>query len=139
MSNDLRHNWPVRFFDGLLWVQGIYYFITGVWPLVSIESFQAVTGRKTDHLVTGREGDHWLVLTVVVLVTAIAIALLWGAWRKQRPIELTVLGFAAAVALTAIDLIYVSRHVIAPIYLVDALAETALAVCWLIIFANHAG
>jgi hypothetical protein len=47
----------------LLWAQGLYYLATGVWPLVSIETFQRVTGRKTDHLVTGdphgrRPGDY---------------------------------------------------------------------------------
>ena len=30
-------------------VQGLYCLITGVWPLVSIDTFQAVTGPKTDH------------------------------------------------------------------------------------------
>ena len=48
-------------FTLLLWIQGLYYLMTGVWPLVSIETFQTVTGRKTDHIVTGREADHWLV------------------------------------------------------------------------------
>src|SRR4051794_17610666 len=53
-------------FTALLWLQGLYYLVTGVWPLVSIETFQTVTGWKTDHLVTGRESDHWLVMTVGV-------------------------------------------------------------------------
>src|SRR3982751_2843498 len=75
----------------MLWVQGLYYFVTGVWPLVSIETFQMVTGPKTDHLVTGREADHWLVFTVGVLVTAIAVALLVAAWRRQTPLEVVVL------------------------------------------------
>ena len=39
----------------LCWVQGAYFLVTGVWPLVSIRSFQAVTGKKTDHLATGSE------------------------------------------------------------------------------------
>src|SRR5947209_20610107 len=47
-----------RFPVALLWLQGAYYLATGGWPLISIETFQAVTGKKTDHLITGREGDH---------------------------------------------------------------------------------
>ena len=40
--------------------QAIYYIATGVWSLVGIRSFQAVTGPKI---------DTWLVKTVGVLVT----------------------------------------------------------------------
>src|SRR5437764_9692822 len=83
----------------LLWVQGIYYALTGLWPLISIETFQRVTGRKTDHLVTGDEGDHWLVLTVAVLVTAIGLGLLVGAWRKRYSAEIAVIAVASAVGL----------------------------------------
>ena len=44
---------------GLLWFQGGYYLIMGAWPLVSLETFEMVTGPKT---------DHWLVQTVGALV-----------------------------------------------------------------------
>src|SRR3954471_21502606 len=101
-----------RLSPGMLWVQGLYYFVTGVWPLVSIETFQMVTGPKTDHLVTGRQADHWLVMTVGVLITASAVALLVAAWRGQNPPEIAVLAVASALGLTAIDVIYVDRQVI---------------------------
>ena len=116
----------------LLWVQGVYYFITGVWPLVSIRTFILVTGPKTDHLVTGRENDHWLVMTVGVLVAAIGAALLVAAWRKAVTREILVLAILSALGLTAIDVIYVAREVIPPIYLADAVAELLLigAWCW---------
>src|SRR4051794_19239540 len=76
---------PFGLFTALLWLQGVYYLVTGVWPLVSIETFQMVTGRKTDHLETGREADHWLVMTVGVLITAVALTLLLAAWRRKNP------------------------------------------------------
>ncbi len=117
-------------FRVLLWAQGVYYFLTGVWPLVSIETFQTVTGRKTDHLVTGRESDHWLVMTVGILITAIAVTLLVAAWRGRNPVEVAVLAVASAVGLTAIDVIYVTRQVILPVYLLDAAAEVVLIVAW---------
>src|SRR4051812_49609509 len=72
-------------FTGLLWVQGLYYLVTGVWPLVSIETFQMVTGPKTDHLVTGRETDHWLVMTVGVLVTAVGLGPLLAPPPPREP------------------------------------------------------
>jgi hypothetical protein len=118
-------------FTGLLWVQGLYYLVTGVWPLLSMETFQLVTGPKTDHLVTGREGDHWLVMTVGVLIVAIAVTLLVAAWRQQNPPEAAVLAIASALGLTGIDVIYVVRQVIAPIYLADAVAEIILLMAWI--------
>src|SRR5688572_32221969 len=95
-------------------VQGLYCLVTGVWPLVSIDTFQMVTGPKTDHLVTGRESDHWLVMTVGALVTAVGLALLVAAWRRSRSAEIAVLAIGCAVGLTAIDAIYVAREVLRP-------------------------
>jgi hypothetical protein len=119
-----------------LWVQGLYYFVTGVWPLASIETFQMVTGRKTDHLVTGREADHWLVMTVGVLVTAIGVTLLVAAWRRQNPPEVAVLAVTSALGLIGIDVIYVARQVIAPVYLVDAAAEVLLIAAWALVLVR---
>jgi len=118
-------------------VQGLYYFVTGIWPLVSIETFQMVTGPKTDHLVTGREADHWLVMTVGVLITATAVALLVAAWRRRNPAEAAVLAVASAAGLTGIDVIYVARQAIAPIYLVDAVAEVVLIGAWAFVLVHE--
>src|SRR4051812_4309078 len=106
----------------LCWLQGVYYLVTGVWPLLSIRTFKAVTGEqgKTDNAQTGLEADHWLIMTVSVLITAIAITLLVAALRRRTPIEVAVLAIAAAAGLTAIDVTYTARGVIAPIYLLDA-------------------
>src|SRR4051812_25609629 len=89
-----------------------------------------VTGPKTDHLPTGREADHWLVMTVGLLVTAIAATLLTTAWRRTLSAEIAVLAIGSAIGLTAIDIIYVARHVIDPIYLVDAAIQVPLIFAW---------
>lgn len=117
----------------LLWIQGVYYLATGVWPLVSIRSFIWVTGQKTDHLPTGLEEDHWLVMTVSVLITAIALGILTAAWRNETVLSIAIVAVGAAVGLTAIDLIYVARGVILPIYLVDAVLEVPLFLTWIVI------
>ncbi len=111
----------------LLWVQGLYYLGSGVWPLVSLDTFEMVTGPKT---------DHWLVKTVAVLIVAISLALLCGAWRKRTVPEAIVLALASAVFLTAIDVVYVSRGVIPPIYLLDAAAEAVLIAGWVAVLAR---
>jgi hypothetical protein len=106
---------------------------------VSIETFQMVTGRKTDHLQSPNptEADHWLVMTVGVLITSVALALLVAAWRRSHPAEAAVLAITSALALTAIDVIYVMREVIPPVYLVDAAAEVVLILAWLVALARE--
>jgi hypothetical protein len=120
----------------LLWLQGLYYLLTGLWPLVSMRTFEMVTGVKTDNLPTGREADHWLVITVGVLVTVVAVTLLTAAWRRAMHMELAVLAVACALGLTAIDVIYVARHVIPPVYLLDAAIEVPLIGGWLLALAS---
>lgn len=126
---------------GLLWTQGVYYLATGLWPLLSIETFQQVTGPKTDHLQARAptEADHWLVMTVAVLVVAVAASLLTAALRRNGAAETVVLAACAAVGLTAIDAVYVSREVIAPIYLADAAVEVAFLLGWALGIATGRG
>jgi len=114
-----------RLFTGLCWFQGFYFFATGVWPLVSIRTFKMVTGEKTDNLPTGLDADHWLVMGMSLLITSISLTLLMAAWRRTRTAEIGLLAVVSAAGLTAIDVIYVARRVILPIYLLDAAIEVA--------------
>src|SRR4051794_8424917 len=91
------------------WIQGIYFALTGLWPIVSITTFQMVTGPKTDHLVTGDEADHWLVKTVGVLVAANAVVFIAAAWKRRLTIDVVILGICTAAALAIIDFVYVFR------------------------------
>jgi len=103
------------------WVQGTYYLITGIWPLLSVRTFMLVTGPKT---------DIWLVKTVGVLVRVIGSILLLSASRALVPAEVFWLAVMSAAALTAIDLVYVMKTVISPIHLVDAAVEVSLILAW---------
>ncbi|MEN9936885.1 MAG: hypothetical protein RLZZ387_3464 [Chloroflexota bacterium] len=101
--------------------QGIFYFVTGVWPLVHMRSFEAVTGPKT---------DRWLVKTAGVLITVVgAVVALAGARRRVTP-EVRLLAVGSALGLTSIDVVYVARRRITPVYLLDAVAELALVGWW---------
>ncbi len=102
-------------------VQGIYYLVAGIWPLVSIRTFMAVTGPKT---------DVWLVKTVGVMATVIG-AVLEGAGRRRRITrEVHLLGTGSAAGFAAIDLYYVLKRRISPVYLLDALAEGVVVWGW---------
>lgn len=106
--------------------QGVFYLLGGVWPLVHLRSFFAVTGPKT---------DAWLVQTVGALLAVIGVALLLVARRPRVDAEWKFLAAAAAFVLAAVDVIFVHRRVIPPIYLADAAAETLLVAAWLAVSA----
>ena len=111
----------IRLATVLLWGQGLYYFVTGVWPLVSISTFEMITGPKT---------EDWLVQTVGALIVVIAITLLTSAWKRRSPPEVVLLAVGSAGALTAVDVVFVARGMIPPIYLLDAAAEVVLIAAW---------
>jgi hypothetical protein len=110
--------------------QGIYYAITGVWSLVSIRTFEAITGPKT---------DRWLVKTVGVLVLAIGAVLLRAGRRARPGPEIPLLAVGSAAGLAAIDVVYVAKRRISPVYLLDALAEVGLIAGWLVARRQRVG
>lgn len=102
-------------------VQGIYYALTGVWALVDIDSFQAVTGPKT---------DLWLVKTFGMLVAAFGAALVLLAMRRRVTGEAAWLAASVAVAIAISESYFAIRGQIWAIYLVDALIEAVLVAGW---------
>lgn len=102
-------------------MQGAYFAFAGLWPLVHMSSFVAVTGPKT---------DLWLVQTVGVLVLAIGVALLLAAWRGPVRAETVALAVGSAVGLAALDVVHVAEGTIRAVYLADAAVELALVVAW---------
>jgi hypothetical protein len=102
--------------------QGAYFLATGVWSLVSIETFQMVTGPKR---------DIWLVKTVGAIVGVIGGVLILAGARKRITPEVTLLAAGSAAALTAIDVVYVAKRRISPVYLLDAVAELLFIGAWI--------
>jgi hypothetical protein len=99
----------------------MFYVTTGLWPVVHLRSFEAVSGPKT---------DKWLVRTTGGLIAAVGAALLVGAFERHRSRALTVLGIGSAFALAAADVIFVGKRQIPRVYLADAAAEAAAIAAW---------
>ncbi len=97
--------------------QGFYYLISGVWPLVHVNSFMQVTGWKT---------DIWLVKTVGGLVVAIAVPLLFQAMYGRINRALQTLMILTATAFLLVDTVYYFKGIISVVYIVDAVAQLAL-------------
>ena len=103
-------------------LHAVYYLSTGLWPVLHRQSFERVTGPKT---------DFWLAQTVGVTVAAIGAGLARAA-TGRRPVstELRTVALTSAAGLTLVDLIFVARRRISPIYALDAAAEAGLVAAW---------
>jgi hypothetical protein len=98
---------------------GAFYVVSGLWPVVSLRSFERVTGPKV---------DGWLVKTTGGLIAAVGLALLVGARGRPTAAERT-LGIGAALALGMADVVYGgAKHRISRVYLADAVVQGALAI-----------
>lgn len=105
----------------ILTAQGIYYLFTGIWPVVHIRSFLAVTGPKT---------DLWLVRTVGLLIAVAGAAMMQAGISDEPTLAMLILAAGSAAALAAVDIIYVALGTISKIYLLDAALEIALLLAW---------
>ena len=101
----------------VLRVQGIYYVISGLWPLFHMASFEAITGPKV---------DDWLVRMVGLLAAVIGMTLLVAVRRRSRELELLVLAVGSALAFAAVDIWYALGGVISRLYLADAAVELSI-------------
>lgn len=103
--------------------QGVFYVITGLWPIVHLKSFERVTGNKR---------ESWLAKSMGALVTAVGAALIVGSLEERPSRTLKVLGMGSAVALGLADLVF-AKHSRAPkVYIGDAVAEGAALATWII-------
>jgi len=103
----------------ILIAQGIFYTLTGIWPVLHIRSFEAVTGPKH---------DKWLVKIVGLVITVIGVALIVAGSKEQALTPIVLLAAGCAAVLAAADFYYVLRGTISRIYLADGVVELALAV-----------
>lgn len=108
--------------DDIWKIHALFNLISGAWPLVHMPSFEAVTGPKT---------DHWLVKTVTSFIMVVGAVIGSAGMRNRITPEITGLAIASSATLATVDVIYVAKGRISPIYLLDAVAETLLIAGWL--------
>jgi energy-converting hydrogenase Eha subunit E len=98
-----------------------YYTATGLWPVVSMKTFERVTGPKR---------DDWLVKTVGLLITVVGVTLIHAGRQPRIHQEIRLLAALSAAALASVDVVYVARRRISPVYLLDAMPEMMLLAWW---------
>lgn len=105
-------------------LQGVYFVAGGVWPLLHMNSFLALTGQKT---------DLWLVKTVGMLLAVMGISLVLSGMRANVSPEIRWLAAGGALALAAVEVVYVLTATISPVYLLDALVELGFVSLWIVL------
>ena len=103
------------------WVHAAYFITGGLWSVLDRRSFEAISGPKV---------DYWLVRTVGGLLTAVGAVIaaptgMGGSLRKFRWLAMGTSG-----VLIAIDLVYVAKRRISPVYLLDAATNLMLIAGW---------
>lgn len=106
--------------DKMAFLHGGYYVVAGLWPVIHLRSFAAVTGPKP---------EGWLVKATGLLITSIGVALLTASRTRER-ITSGVLGLTAALSLGGVSLRYAAQRRISPIFYLDAGLHLALAAAW---------
>ncbi len=95
--------------------QGLYYFVTAVWPLVHLRSFEKVTGNKK---------EDWLVYTVSLMILSSSLVFLYASLMTETiSNEVFILAFINALSLGFISIYYPLRGIIRKVYLGDGVVE----------------
>jgi hypothetical protein len=118
----------MKLFRTILWVQGIYYLLTAIWPLIAIKSFMMVTGYKH---------DVWLVKTVGALLIAVSLTMLSYLFIKTDRKPVYILCITSPMAFACIDFYYSLTDVISNIYLVDGFIQLGLIMLWVVIVVRR--
>lgn len=105
---------------GLATAQGVFNIVAGLWPLVSLRSFEWVFGPKQ---------DRWLEHTVAGLLCVNGATQIAAA-RSGEPVAARRIGQGTALTLLAIDLVYVPKGRIRWTYLIDGAMEAGWLLAW---------
>lgn len=104
------------------YTQGVYWVVTGIWPLVHRRSFEWVTGPKI---------DYWLVELVGLLLAVVGGAMIVARARGRITGELGFVVIGSILALIGISVFYGAHERISPVYLVEAAVEVIFLAGWL--------
>lgn len=98
-----------------------YWLFGALWPLISMRSFERVTGNKR---------DEWLVRSVALLMLCVVATLETQRRSRRDETAMRVLGATSAGALGSVALIGPLVGRISPVYLMDAAVDTTLMLLW---------
>jgi hypothetical protein len=116
-----------KFLYAILFIQGLYYFLTGFWPILHMKSFILVTGPKV---------ELWLVKVFGMLIAVAGICMLIGGLQRKYNTPLFTLGILGAIGFIIFEIFYVWTETIPSIYLADAAFQFVLLLGWVMTFIH---
>src|SRR5262249_19073178 len=79
-------------------VQGLYYLLIGLWPVLAAESFVRATGHKL---------DFWLAQRMGLLLVVIGATLCLASYRREKSPEVLLIAVGSAVVMAGTGLLFV--------------------------------
>ncbi|XIE81523.1 hypothetical protein AB6O49_33970 [Streptomyces sp. SBR177] len=101
--------------------QGLFNVVGGLWPLVSLRTFERVYGPKT---------EDWLQKASAGLLMSAGLSMLGAAKTPEGLRYARRTGIGTALTFLLVDLVYVPLGRMSPAYLMDAAKETGWLVAW---------
>ncbi len=83
-------------------------------------------------MITGPKTDLWLVKTIGLILAVIGVVLIYAEATATINTPVILLAIGSAFSLALVEVIYVIKRVISPIYLADAVAELILIAWWFV-------
>ncbi|HEX2616517.1 MAG TPA: hypothetical protein VHL57_03190 [Flavobacteriales bacterium] len=110
-------------------LHGAYLLFGGLWPMLHMASFEAVTGPKS---------DHWLVRSVGGILIVVGATLFAEARRSSwsKGVVLIAMGVSFVLGVVAVVTSILGR--IWPVYLLDAALHLAFVAAWTILLRSRA-
>lgn len=113
----------MKLFLRTAFIQGTYYCLIGLWPLIHPGSFIEVAEIKN---------DLWMAKIIGLLLMVIGVVLLYAWYHLQNANSLVLLGMASTMVCSGSDLYYFLNRVLPDVYLIDAMIQAALFNVWCI-------
>jgi hypothetical protein len=121
LPSDLRQLSSRRPERPVPFVQGTYYLLIGLWPILA--DVGALAGSETG-------GDTWQLRAFGLVVAVVGVLLILAARRCGALPETARLGVVVALGLAAADVVLVQYGTAPTIYLADAVIQFAFVLWW---------
>lgn len=105
-------------------VQGVYYIVLGLWPVVHAASFQRLTGGLD-------LSDLWQLRTLGLVLAVIGVSLLWAVRRRSVAPEAAIVACGVAAVMAIMNLVNITVKAYPPIYCFDCLIQVGFVYGWI--------
>ena len=116
-----------RLLKFILIFQGLYYSLTGLWAIVSLDSFSRITEHR---------GEPFEMHSIAGMALVIGLFFIWSAFKEElrRPVGFLALGLVLAISIP--ELVYLPKIGNPTLFWVDFAEETIVGLFLIFILFN---